>query len=269
MFLALRWRSLMPGEVRHVKVGTLTILLLIGTLLNYALPGPVGEVVAAAMAARRFKLTTEAALAAGIHARFVGLGVAGLVALLLMLAADMPLPDAYKDWVFLAAGVIGVGVIVLALLSSRPELLRAVSRHTAGRIVFLKSLDESVARFCEAMAAVGELGWRRYAIASAWALCGHSCIIGGILIAAYGLGSAPSIAGLAFTYAVATAGAVVLFAFPGSQVGWDGMLAGLMVATAGVAVPDALVLALLVRLQQLLLVVCGAFALLALPKSDT
>jgi hypothetical protein len=47
------------------------------------------------------------------------------------------------------------------------------------------------------------------------------------------------------------------------------MLAGLMVATAGVAVPDALVLALLVRLQQLLLVVCGAFALLALPKSDT
>lgn len=258
-FLALRWRSLMPIDTRQIGIPSLTSILLIGSLLNYALPGPVGEFAAAALASRRFGIASELAFAAGIHARFVGLGVAGTVALLLLAVAPLPVPPEYLPWITTASVVIGTGVIALTLLSARPQLLRAISAATVGKV--LPSLDASVARFCDALASVGRVGPLRYAIASLWAFCGHACVIGGILIAAWGLGAHPAIAGMAFTYAIATAGAIVLYAFPGSQVGWDGMFCTLLVATSGVTLPDALALTLVVRLQQLLVVSLGAVAM--------
>lgn len=178
-FLALRWRSLMPVDTRHVRIHTLTSILLIGSLLNYALPGPVGEFAAAALASRRFGITAEVAFAAGIHARFVGLGVAGTVALLLLAVAPLPVPPQYMPWITTAAVAIGLGVIALTALSARPQLLRWVSAQTVGRMGFLSSLDRSVARFCEALAAVGRVGPWRYAQAALWAFCGHACVIGG------------------------------------------------------------------------------------------
>lgn len=262
-FLALRWRSLMPVDTRGIGLPGLTSLLLVGTLLNYALPGPVGEFAAAAMAARRYGIAAEVALAAGIHGRFVGLGVAGTAALLLLALFPMPVPPDYYPWIRLASLAIGAGVILLALLSAYPQGLRALSAATAGRIGPLRPLDASVARFCAALGAVGRLGPRRYALAALWALCGHACVTGGILIAAHGLGSAPHPAGMAFTYAIATAGAVVLYAFPGSQAGWDAMFCALLVATTGVTLADAAALTLIVRVQQLLIVCVGAVTLIA------
>ena len=261
-FLALRWRSLMPVDTRAIDIPTLTALLLIGTLLNYALPGPVGEFTAAAMAARRFNLQPEVALAAGIHGRFVGLAVAGLVALLLLSVFPMPVPPEYYRWIQLASAAIAVGVVILAMMSAFPMILRAVSAQTIGRVTFLRSLDQSVARFCDALGAVGRLGPLRYAKAALWALCGHACVTGGILIAAHGLGSSPNIAGMAFTYAISTAGAVVLYAFPGSQAGWDAMFCTLLVTTTGISLADAAALTLVVRVQQVLIVCVGALALL-------
>lgn len=260
-FLALRWRALMPGDVRHVEIGTLTVFLMIASLLNYALPGPVGEFAAAAMVSRRFKMPAETALAAGIHGRFVGLGVAGGAALLLLAIFPMPVPEQYFTWIALATVAIGVGVISLAVMSARPEFLRKFSAMTIGKISFLGFLDQSVARFCDALGSIGRLGLPAYGRAGLWALCGHSCVIGGILVAAHGLGAQPHIAGMAFTYAIATAGAIVLYAFPGSQVGWDGMFCSLLVATTGMVLPDALALTLVVRVQQLLVVALGALAL--------
>lgn len=81
IFLALRWRALMPDR-RGVGVVQLAGLLVVGTLLNYAFPGPVGEFAAAAMAGRRFRMPAEIAFAAGTSARFVGLAMAGVVAAL-------------------------------------------------------------------------------------------------------------------------------------------------------------------------------------------
>ena len=265
-FLALRWRSLMPVDTRAIDIPTLTALLLIGTLLNYALPGPVGEFAAAAMAARRFNLQPEVALAAGIHGRFVGLAVAGVAALLLLAVFPMPVPPEYRRWIQLASVAIAVGVVALALMSAFPSILRVVSAQTIGRIRLLKALDDSVARFCEALGAVGRLGPARYAQAALWALCGHASVIGGILIAAHGIGSSPNIAGMAFTYAIATAGAVVLYAFPGSQAGWDAMFCTLLVTTTGISLADAAALTLVVRAQQLLIVCVGALALLLTRK---
>ncbi len=270
-FLALRWRAMMTQR-SHVTVMPLTGFFVIGTLLNYALPGPVGEFAAAGLAARRFRIPAEMAFAAGVHARFIGLAVAGSVSGILFLTTDMPVPEATRRWIGVATAAIAGSAVALGALSAFPAVLRAVSARTLGRIPLFRRLDASVERLAHSLGEVGRLGPRRYAWGAWWALCGHACVIGGIAIAAYGIGATPSPAGLAFTYAVATAGAVVLFAFPGSQIGWDAMFASLLVATAGLSVPDALAITLLVRVQQLVTVLLGGLALLRVatgPMDDT
>jgi len=159
-------------------------------------------------------------------------------------------------------GAIVLAALALGALSARPEVLREASRATFGRVRLFARLHASVERLADALASIGRLGPARYALGAFWALCGHAAVIGGIAIAASGLGASPDPAGLAFTYAVATAGAVVLFAFPGSQVGWDAMFVSLLVGTAGLALPDAVAVTLLVRVQQLFTVLLGGVALL-------
>ncbi len=261
VFLALRWRAMMTDRAR-VRILPLTGLFTVGTLLNYALPGPVGEFASAALAGRRFGISAEMAFAAGVHARFIGLAVAGLTSTVLFLTGDMPVPEGVRGWVGVATIAIAGGAVALGALSAWPDVLRALARRTIGRVRFLAKLQASVERLADALGAVGHLGPRRYAMGAGWALCGHATVIAGIAAAAWGLGAAPDATGLAFTYAVATAGAVVLFAFPGSQVGWDAMFATLLVGTAGLSLPDALAVTLLVRVQQLFTVLLGGVALL-------
>jgi uncharacterized membrane protein YbhN (UPF0104 family) len=268
MFLALRWRAMMT-ERASVRVLPLTAIFTVGTLLNYALPGPVGEFAAAALAGRRFNVTAEMAFAAGVHARFLGLSVAGTVSLLLFLTTEMPVPEGTERWVGTAAAALAGGAVGLGALSARPDVLARLSSGTLGRVRLLRRLDASLQRFATALGAVGRLGPGRYAVGAAWALCGHATVVGGVWLAAYGLGASPDPAGLAFTYAMATAGAVVLFAFPGSQVGWDAMFASLLVATAGLQVPDALAVTLLVRTQQLFTVLLGGLSLIGLTGKGT
>ncbi|MDP2313338.1 MAG: lysylphosphatidylglycerol synthase transmembrane domain-containing protein [Pseudomonadota bacterium] len=260
-FLALRWRAMMTDRT-GVEVLPLTGVFVVGTLLHYALPGPVGEFAAAALAGRRFRISTEMAFAASVHARFIGLAVAGFVSAALFATLDMPVPDGMSRWIGLATAAIAGGAVALGVLSAYPAVLREASARTIGRIRFLRRVHASVERLADSLQAVGRLGPRRYAWGVLWALCGHGAVAGGIWMAAYALGATPDPAGLAFTYTMSTAGAVVLFAFPGSQLGWDAMFASLLVATAGLAVPDALAVTLLVRLQQLFIVLLGGILLL-------
>ena len=267
-FLALRWRALMPQR-EGVAVLPLTGIFTIGTLLNYVLPGPVGEFAAAAMVSRRFRVPAETAFAASLHARFIGLAVAGSVSAALFLTTDMPVPDGTRRWIGAATAVIAGGAVALGVLSAHPAVLEAISDRTVGRVPFLAGLHASVVRLARALHATGSLGPRRYAWGVLWALCGHAMVVGGIGLAAFGLGASPDPAGLAFTYPVSTAGAVVLYAFPGSQVGWDAMFGSLLVATAGLTVTDAVAITLLVRVQQLLTVLLGAVVLLRMAAGRT
>lgn len=260
-FLALRWRAMMP-ERSAVQVGPLASVYVVGMLLNYALPGPVGEFVAAAMAGRRFRIGAETAFAANVHARFVGLACAGALAGTMFLATDLPVPAGTGRWIGLATFAIGGGAVALGVLSAWPGAIEAISRVVFGRFAWTARLHGSVMRLAGALRAVGELGPGRYAVAAWWALCGHGSVVGGIWLVAGALGADPNPAGLVFTYAMSTAGAVVLFAFPGAQVGWDAMFASLLVATAGVAPADAVAIAVVIRAQQLLVVAAGAVALL-------
>jgi uncharacterized membrane protein YbhN (UPF0104 family) len=81
----------------------------------------------------------------------------------------------------------------------------------------------------------------------------------GIAVAILGFEQPVEWLGLVFTYTTTTAGAVVLFAFPGSQLGWDAMFATLLATAAGVPHADAIAISILVRMQQLGYMLVGAF----------
>lgn len=271
LFLALRWRALMPAEVRaRVAVLPLAGILFVGTLLNYALPGPAGEFVAAAIAGRRFGMPSEVALAASMHGRFIGLAMAGVVAGALYIAAEMPVPPDLRPWIGMATLGVTALSLSLAWFSARPGLLRRVADATTGRFAWLERVHAPVARLADALGGGGSLGAEAWARAAGWALAGHALVIVGTGLAAVAFGGVPDPAGLAFTYAMATAGAIVLFAFPGSQVGWDASFTSLLVTTAGLSLPQALATAMVVRVQQLVVVAIGAVALLrgAIPPTD-
>lgn len=258
--LAARWRSFFPQEAR-APIGPLTVVLLVGTMLNYALPGPVGEFVGASMAAKRFGLSAEAAFAAGIHARFVGLGLSGLAALILVESGLVPLPEGTGPWIRTATIIIGSGTVVLAVLSAFPKHFQQLTDATLGRFAFLAKLHASVTRFVIALGQIREGGPMPYFQAAGWAIAGHGCIIFGVWIAGLSMDAPPAWAGTVFTYAASTAGSIALFALPGGQLGWDAMFSSLLVATTRVEVAVALAITMVVRLQQLVLILIGAAAL--------
>ena len=61
---------------------------------------------------------------------------------------------------------------------------------------------------------------------------------------------------------------IVMFALPGSQVGWDAIFLALLTTTAGLSMPDALAVAIVVRVQQLCIMGLGAFALTWLARTN-
>ena len=280
-FMGFRWRALMPPPHHPPALG-LSALICAGLLLNYAVPGPFGELGAAWFANRRYKVPTADALASGVAGRLVGLASAAVMGVLVWLIVPLPAPEADADiidtarqMVQVATVLIGIGGVVLFAVAVRPMWWKRLSDrllgswrsdHGVGKLI--GQLDDAVGALAEALSRVATRGMRPYAIAVFWSIVGHSSVILGICIAVYGLGGTPHLGGLAFTYATTTAGAVALFALPGSQVGWDALFFALLVATAGLTPADAIAIALLVRLQQLSLMVLGAFSLTWLLNSE-
>ena len=266
-FMGLRWRALMPPG-HHPPAAGLTAIICAGLLLNYAVPGPFGELGAAWFAHKRYGLTLSSALASGVTARVVGLASAATLALVAWLVSDLPVPAGYEKVVALSAALLGAGGLLLAWLAARPHWWKAIAHALLARVGgtgrpgrLARRLEGTVSTVFDALAEVATRGPRAYAWATAWAVSGHLVVTLGIFIVAASVGAHPTPAGIVFTYATTTAGAVALFALPGSQVGWDAMFFTLMVATAGLAVPDALAVVLAVRVQQLLIMGVGAGAL--------
>jgi uncharacterized membrane protein YbhN (UPF0104 family) len=260
-FLALRWRALLPTDA-PIAVAPLAGVLVIAKLLNYAIPGPVGEVAAAMMAARRTGLPAEATFAAAVHGRVIGLVCSGLVAGLVFLFFPLPIEGWLIPWVRTAAVGAMVAALVLAVLSAQPRLIVVILDVTIGRFPRLAKVHASGLRFAEALGRIGRIGLRRYMEATMWALVAHAFVILGTAIACWGFGADPSGPGLVFTYAMATAGSVVLFTVPGSQAGWDVAFLLLLVSAAGLPKATAAAVTLIVQLQQVVLVLIGAVALL-------
>lgn len=267
-FMALRWRALMPGA-RGASAAALTAIECAGLLLNYALPGPVGELAMAWMVHRRYGVTVPGALAAGVCSRVIGLSMAGILALLAWSLGDMPVPEDYQGLIGGAAISIALGALVLAAFAASPELLRWTTARSVGRLAgrpgrigtWTTRISAGIDAVAAALQSLRALGARAWAEAALWALCGHLSVAGGIAIAAGAMGVEAPFGGVLFTYSAATAGVVMVFALPGGQVGWDAMFCSFFLVTTGTSLVDALAVTLVVRLQQLLLLLGGAAAL--------
>lgn len=266
-FMGLRWKALVPGGERLPVLG-MTGAVASGMLLNYALPGPVGELAAPMLIQRRYGFPAETTLAAGIHARFVGLASAGAFAGVAWALGDMPVPQDYLLLIRGAAVAIVLGAVGLGLLSGRPGLLRWLSQATVGRMTgpgffgrASAKVHDAVVRVADSLGRVGRIGPRRYATAVLWSVCGHTAVATGIWVGALGMGMDPSPFGVVFTYCAATAAVVALFLVPGGQLGWDALFCAFFTVTTGVDLPDAVAVTVLVRVQQILLLLVGALSL--------
>ncbi len=266
-FLGMRWRALIPKPYTPPGSG-LAAILCAGLLLNTALPGPVGEFGAAWFAHRRYRIPLALSLAAGVGARLLGMLMASLAAVVTWLVADLPVPEGYDTVVAAVAVLIGTLALGIIVLAVSPRFLETISTATLGRVhgtgVLARSCQKAhslISEVARALATLQDNGWSPLLRCLGWSAIAHMLVLIGIAIAAMSLGASPSLPGLLFTYATTTAAVIVMFALPGSQVGWDAIFLSLLTATAGLSVPDALAVAVVVRIQQLSIMVAGAAAL--------
>jgi len=188
--------------------------------------------------------------------------------------ADLPTPEGWEGAIGTVAGIIAVAGIGLALIVLMPHLVRDLSTKTLGRGGsgrignLLRSTDKMIAQVTEAQEALKAQGGVGYIACFCWSLLAHIVVLAGIAIAVWSVGASLSLPGLLFTYAATTAGVIIMFALPGSQVGWDALFLGLLVTTAGLSTADALLITVVVRVQQLSVMVAGAVALSWLLKGS-
>lgn len=274
LFMGLRWRALMPAGHRPPAAGLMAIVCA-GLLLNYALPGPMGELGAAWFAGRRYGVPLAAALASGIAARLVGLATAALTAALVWTVADLPVPAEYERLVGSAVVAIGLGGALLALVTARPEPYPRLARRLLGPLAARRgawggrvaALLDTLDRTTDGLVQVGRQGPSAWLAAAAWSAASHASVVTGVALACAAFGASADPAGLLFTYATTTAGAVVLFVLPGSQVGWDALFLGLLMGSAGLPLADAAAVALTVRVHHLGVMVLGALSLVWLLRA--
>lgn len=266
VFVAIRWRCLLPDRSGIPPAG-LTGMVCSGLLLNYAVPGPAGEFAAAYLVKKRYKKSATVAFAASLHARFIGLGTAGLMAGLVGYFADLPIPPAHKEKIGIAIALITIGALGVALLSAFPKILIRISEATAGAIGrrlsgrvgrIFSLLNAGVCRLADGLAEVGRLGFGAYAQAMMWACLAHLSVFIGIVLACKAMSIDPYLPGILLSYCAATAAVVALIAFPGSQLGWDLFLVAFLKFTANLSPAEAWAVVILVRAQQLLLLLIGA-----------
>lgn len=266
LFVAIRWRCLLPDKSGIPPFG-LTGIICSGLLLNYALPGPAGEFAGAYLVKERYKKPATVALAASLHARLIGLGTAGFLAALVWFFADLPIPPEHQSKLGIAIGLIAFGALAVGLLSAFPGLLIWLSQHTAG--VFgrrfpgrlgraFSALNDAVCGVAKGLGEVSRLGFSAYAQATAWAILAHLFVFLGIALSCKAMGINPYLPGILLSYCAATAAVIALIAFPGSQIGWDLLLVGFLQFTAGLNPVEAWAVVVLVRAQQLFLLVLGA-----------
>jgi hypothetical protein len=235
-----------------------------------ALPGPVGELAAAGLVQRRYGVEAPVALAASIHARFVGVTSAAFITLAVWLTVSMPVPDDARPFVWGAVVMVALWGGALGGLAAWPGLFLRPAEALLGWIRpderggpwrLLGRFMAMGLRFGEALSSMGREVGRPHLVAVGWNLAGVASITGGAWVAAWALGQTGDPAAFLFTQCAVTAGAVVLFAVPGAQVGWDAGFATLLVTAVGLPIEHALAITVLVRCQQLVVVSLGAAVL--------
>jgi len=260
-----RWRVLLP--TKNGPTGSELGAALCGALLlNYAVPGPFGEIVAAHHIHRRYRIPFATTLASGSVARLAGLFIAAVGALGLSAFSGIALSAEHRWALWICLGGIGVGALALTLLFLSPAkwVLRTTSAKAASapskiRNFFSDLADAVIA--CSARTAIQK--------AFGWSIIGHVLAGSGLALSVHALFGIGHWEALFLTYLVGTCLGSIAFLFPGSQFVWDGLIAGLLKSTAGLSGVQAVAAALTLRIEQLWMMGLGALSLKWLGSGNT
>ncbi len=271
--VAVRWRCLLPEPARSsASIWLLTGIQCAGTLFGYALPGPAGDLAAAAMVVRRYGIKLSDALVAGLALRILGLAVAGAVAGATWLALDVTLPGLWRQAFAVAVvGMVGVtGGIALAALAPGP-FRRAVATlaRKLGRGPLHRVTDRGAAAayaVLDALEATARRGARPLVEASLWTVVGHCISPLGLWVVAVGIGAQADWVGICFANNFTIVAAVALYVLPGAPVAWDVLYGAVLAQATDVGAVDAAALIAVGRLQLTVLVVVGALALVGMAR---
>ena len=259
----LRFRAMVPDHAQEQlpSGARLARLFVAANALNVVLPGPAGDLALAAALERRWGLQLETGVAAALHARFVGLLVTGVLAVVFALV--LPLPAAVAPLV--TTGVAGLGLLAMlgGSVAFRADWLRGLSGWTSTQLPPWRRLHPRVVRLCDALEAVVARGWRARLAAAGWSLLIQGWVFLAFLAAAASGGVVLEWVPALLTHAtagVAAVGAVLLPA--GGAGGYELPFALVLGATSELSVPAVGLVLVLMRLVHLFSIGFSALVLL-------
>ena len=263
-FVAMRWRALLREKKKTSPV-LLTGILSAAFVLNLALPGPVGELLSATMLKNRYQISISKGLSGLLVSRIIGLGSACAIAGTMYWVAPLALSDDWDAILQLSAIVLLLGGACLAILGIFPNFfLSKIDSITA------TGWKEKIVRIGKqlfsALIETANLGKKSYLESIFWAFMGHLMVASGIYVAAGSIGITLSWTAIAFTYAASIAASVAMFMLPGSTVAWDLLFTSTLSLAGGISLVEAGLITLVVRIQQLIVVLVGLLMLFWLSR---
>ena len=259
LFMALRWIALMPKHESKPPVFPITGIICAGLLLNYAVPGPVGEFSSAWFAHRKYPISLSDALASGLSARFIGLLSSMIMGVSLWYFCTIPTPQEFGsiiETLTYLLSFMAIGLILLCILP-HPQKWFIIGRD----ISIVQKIIQGISSFYESIQCTLRNNYTGLFMATFWSICAHLVMVGGICCSVIAFGGEIHWIGLLFTYTTTTAAAILLFALPGSYLGWDALFFALLVSSAGLLPSIAAAVAICTRLQQFIYMVFGGIML--------
>ena len=248
--LGLRWRVLIPDTTadRTFFAATLSS----GLLINYALPGPMGEVMGAWLLNKEDHTPISSGITSSMLARLIGLLTAAIGTVCLWPFVVVKIEEARLLLQLLILGI-GMGGMILV------TLFKGAGRfHTWS---LQKDDSHPIRQVSAAFLSITRLSWSRIALAFVYSALGHTTAFIGVWLSLLALGGEPNSIDIAFAYLVGTCCGTVAFLVPGSQFTWDAIFVGLLTTTAGYDLAQATGGVAVLRIEQLAMMLFGALPL--------
>jgi uncharacterized membrane protein YbhN (UPF0104 family) len=248
--LGFRWKALLPNNPT-ISGHFLGRCLSAGLLLNYAIPGPFGEMVGAYFVNKRSQIPISEALAAAVVSRIIGLFTAALggVGCYIILPPMKLLPQVLHVLMF---GILG-GAVFLILILLVPQKLANVKNKTVQGLIDASRQISIVPKY-------------NFLQAFLWSVLGHLFAFVGVYLSLDAITESPSTLGILFSYLTSTCCGVVAFLFPGSQFAWDAIFTSLLVLSTKYNFTQASIGVVVLRLEQILVMLFGVIPLMWLMK---
>lgn len=245
--LGLRWRVLLSNTTapRSFFGASLSA----GLLINYALPGPMGEIMGGWLLKREDGTDIIVGLTASALARLLGLFTAAVGSIVLWWWVRIDIPLAKDALQFLILGI-GCGGILLILLSLNAEKLFEKVQD--------KAENHPLRLVAASMLQVRQLNFVQIILALGYSALGHGTAFLGVWLSLLAIGGTPNAIDIAFIYLVGTCCGTVAFLFPGSQLTWDAIFIGLLISAGGYDTGSATIATGILRIEQLAMMLFGA-----------